>query len=315
MVYGNDRGRSGDGKGGLGFIGCSCVRVFLNTLTHEHPSTNFISNKVEKIKNNYRFKRRPFCKNIAMKKKPHTSIQINLWSGPRNISTALMYAFAQRKDTTVFDEPLYAHYLSKTPAISYHPGSKEIIANMENDGAKVIEMMLGDHPTPVTFFKQMTHHLVDIDWSFMLDMVNIILTRDPVDMLPSYVKQVEKPALHDVGYQAHIELLKYLHEFGKEVIVLDSKEVLLNPQGVLTELCHRVGIPFDQAMLSWKAGPRKEDGVWAKYWYKNVHQSTAFAPYKKKTTPFPESLKPLLATCQPIYQRLRKMAILAENYG
>ncbi len=247
-----------------------------------------------------------------MHHKTNTSVPINLWSGPRNISTALMYAFAQRKDTTVFDEPLYAHYLSKTPAKTYHPGGDEIIATMENDGAKVIEMILGDHPTPITFFKQMTHHLVDIDWSFMLDMVNIILTRDPIDMLPSYAIQVEKPALHDVGYQAHIDLLHYLQKFGKDVIVLDSKEVLLNPQKVLTELCYRIGIPFDKSMLSWEAGSRKEDGIWAKYWYENVHRSTAFAPYKKKTAPFPESLKPLLATCQPLYRQLKKMAILAD---
>ena len=93
--------------------------------------------------------------------------RINLWSGPRNISTATMYAFAQRADTRVFDEPLYAHYLNKTSADEYHPGAAEILADMENDGSKVIEMMLGNHDRPIVFFKQMTHHLVELDWSFI----------------------------------------------------------------------------------------------------------------------------------------------------
>ena len=126
--------------------------------------------------------------------------RICLWSGPRNISTALMYSFAQRSDTAVFDEPLYAHYLSKTAAREYHPGAEQVIAEMENDGEKVVrDLILGNHDAPVLFFKHMTHHLNDLDWGFMQQTVNIILTRDPYDMLPSYAKQVEQHALHDVA--------------------------------------------------------------------------------------------------------------------
>ena len=235
--------------------------------------------------------------------------RINIFSGPRNISTALMYSFAQREDTTVFDEPLYAHYLSKTPAKMYHPGADEIISKMENDGKKVIEMMKDIHSTPVAFFKHMTHHLVNLDWAFMDDMVNVILTRNPEEMLPSYAEQIERPTLLDVGYAAHVKVLNYLRERNKKVIVIDGKNVLLNPEGVLTKLCEAIGIPFDKSMLSWEAGARPEDGCWAKYWYKNVNLSKGFAPYRAKTTPFPEQLKPLLKECQPLYNQLSELAI------
>ena len=241
------------------------------------------------------------------------TIRICVWSGPRNISTALMYSFAQRRDTTVVDEPLYGHYLSKTPAEAYHPGSAEIIATLDNNGERVIrDIVLGDYGTPIVFHKQMTHHLVELDWSFMAHTVNVILTRDPVDMLPSYMKNVEQPTMVDVGYAKHIELLDYLRSLGQEPPVLDSKQVLLNPRKVLGKLCEQIGIPFDEAMLSWEAGARPEDGCWAPYWYHNVHRSTGFGVYRPKIAPFPEPLKPLLADCLPYYERLREMAILAE---
>ncbi len=235
--------------------------------------------------------------------------RINLWSGPRNISTATMYAFAQRTDTCVYDEPLYAHYLRNTSADEYHPGAEEILADMENDGKKVIEMMRGTHDQPIAFFKQMTHHLIDLDWLFIDEMTNLILTRDPVDMLPSYAQQVATPTMMDVGYTAHLELIEYLQKIDQEIIVLDARKVLENPQKVFTQLCEKIKIPFDAAMLNWSAGPRPEDGIWAKYWYKNVHQSTGFGEYRKKTEPFPEKLKPLLAQCQPVYDQLQKWVL------
>lgn len=238
-------------------------------------------------------------------------IRINLWSGPRNISTATMYAFAQRNDTTVFDEPLYAHYLSKSPAYDYHPGAAEVLETMENDGEKVVKMMMGEHATPVVFFKQMAHHLIELDWTFLNNCVNIILTRNPEEMLTSYNEQIETPSLQDVGYDLQLQILEYLQSKNLKVIVLEAKQVLLNPQKVLTELCEQIGIPFDEAMLHWEAGARKEDGCWAKYWYKSVHQSTGFAPYKPKNQVFPERLKPLLTQCLPYYEKLEKLALKA----
>ena len=238
--------------------------------------------------------------------------RICLWSGPRNMSTALMYSFAQRTDCKVFDEPLYAHYLSKTPAREYHPGAEEVIATMQNDGEKVVrDLILGDFDKPVIFFKHMTHHLVNLDLGFLSKTVNVLLTRDPVDMLPSYAAQVEKPNLQDVGYKQHIELLNYLQSIGQNPPVLDSKQVLLNPKKVLSALCERIGIPFDDAMLKWKAGARPEDGSWAKHWYKSVHESTGFGKYVQKSEPFPESLKPLLEECRPYYEQMNAKAIKA----
>jgi len=238
--------------------------------------------------------------------------RICLWSGPRNVSTALMYSFAQRTDCKVFDEPLYAHYLSKTPARAYHPGAEEVIATMENDGEKVVrDLILGDFDKPVVFFKHMTHHLVNLDLGFLSKTVNVLLTRDPVDMLPSYAAQVEKPTLLDVGYKQHIELLNYLQSIGQNPPVLDSKQILLDPKKVLSELCERIGITFQDAMLRWRAGARPEDGSWAKHWYKSVHESTGFGKYIPKAEPFPESLKPLLEECKPYYDQLNVMAIKA----
>ena len=224
-----------------------------------------------------------------------------------------MYSFAQREDTCVYDEPLYAHYLSNTSAKAYHPGAEDIIATMENDGEKVVaDTILGPQPKPIAYFKQMTHHLVNLDQSFMARTVNVMLIRHPRDMLPSYAEQVSKPTLRDVGYKLHLDLVEYLRSLGQEPAVLDSEATLHNPRGVLEKLCERIGIPFDEAMLSWPAGARSEDGIWAEYWYAGVHRSTGFQAYKPKTEPFPEHLKPLFDECMPYYVALAKEAITAE---
>jgi hypothetical protein len=235
--------------------------------------------------------------------------RICLWSGPRNISTTLMYSFAQRSDTKVFDEPLYGYYLSHSEAKFYHPGAKEIIDLMENDGNKVVEMMMSENEKPVLFFKQMTHQLLDLNRNFMEVTINIILTRDPKEMLPSFDKVIHNPSMEDVGYKLHIELLDYFKTNNIQYVVLDSKKVLLNPDGVLKKLCENIGIPFQSSMLSWKKGAIPEDGIWQKYWYSNIHDSTGFIEYKPKTEEFPKHLKPLLEECLPLYKKLQKQAI------
>lgn len=235
--------------------------------------------------------------------------RICLWSGPRNISTALMYSFAQRQDTKVFDEPLYAYYLNNTKAKEYHPGAKEILAFMENDGQKVIEMMLTDNSKPVLFFKHMTKHLLNLNKVFLKDVVNIILTRDPEEMLPSFDRVIKQPTIEDVGYKHHIDLINYMDNNDIEYVVLDSKKVLMNPKDVLQKLCDAIDIPFDEHMLFWQAGALKEDGIWAKYWYKSVHQSTGFQEYNPKQVELPEHLLPLLDSCRPIYETLLKKTI------
>lgn len=220
-----------------------------------------------------------------------------------------MYSFAQRKDIKVFDEPLYAHYLANSTAKAYHPGAEEILETMENDGNKVIQKMKILNDNSVVFFKHMSHHLVDLDWSFMLDMVNVILTRDPIDMLPSYAKQINHPSMRDVGYQKHLDILNFLEANNREAIIVDGKDVQNQPESILQRLCEALGISFDNSMLSWPAGPITEDGCWAKFWYHNVHKSTCFKPYVAKTEAFPDHLKDLLSACQPIYQSLKKNAL------
>ena len=232
-----------------------------------------------------------------------------MWSGPRNISTAMMYSFAQRSDTKVFDEPLYAYYLSHSNARFYHPGAKETMATMETNGDKVIEMMLQNSEKPVIFYKNMTHHLLDLDLDFMSGLTNIILTRDPKEMLPSFAKVIENPTMQDVGYELHIDLLNRFEKHNISYVVLDGKNVLLNPKSVLTKLCDHIGIPFDEHMLYWKPSKLPEDGIWAKYWYDSVHRSSGFAKYHPKTEPFPEHLLSLLEQCQPYYEQLVALAL------
>lgn len=239
-----------------------------------------------------------------------TPLRLCLWSGPRNLSTALMYSFAQRSDTQVVDEPLYAHYLSKTSAHTYHPGAAEVLACQENDGEKVVqELILGRSSTPVLFFKNMTHHLTQLDWGFLAQTVNILLTRDPREMLPSYAEQVSEPQLHDTGYADHLCLWDYLRSLGQQPVVLEARRLLENPQGVLMQLCERVGLSFDEQMLRWPIGPRPEDGCWAHYWYGSVHRSSGFAPYRSKTTPFPSHLEPLYQQCLPYYEALAQHSL------
>jgi len=236
--------------------------------------------------------------------------RINVWSSPRNISTAFMYAFAQRKDITVVDEPLYAHYLTRTNTEAEHPGTPEILAAQENDGEKVVEhLILGNHATDVVLFKQMTHHLIHLDEDFLFKTQNILLIRNPRRIIASYAKVIENPEMHDIGIQKQYELFQKLQKGGRVAAVVDARQLLLNPRKVLEILCQKLDIEFDENMLSWKAGALPEDGVWAKYWYANVHQSTGFQPYQEKTVSLPENLEFLAKECQHYYEYLFDFAI------
>ena len=240
---------------------------------------------------------------------------ICLWSGPRNVSTALMYSFAQNAHVTVIDEPLYGHYLRVTGAD--HPGRDEVIAAMNCDGDAVMRELLvrqAENPEPRLFIKHMAHHLVELDLGFLLEACNVFLIRDPRDMLPSLSIQLPEPCLADTGLRRQWELFANLREAGQDPAVLDSKELLSNPRHVLSTLCQHIGLPFTPAMLSWEAGPRPEDGVWAPHWYHALHRSTGFAPYRAKTE-FPDQLRPLLDECAPWYEKLFEHAIRANIKG
>lgn len=233
---------------------------------------------------------------------------LSLWSGPRNVSTALMYSFAQRPDTKVIDEPLYAHYLSRTTA--NHPGEQEVLNSMEKDGTKVLHD-LQKNPTDreILFLKNMGHHWVDLDENLLDNMEHMFLIRDPKEMLPSLINQLKEPVLRDTGLKVQKDLYELLTKKGKQVPVIDAKWLLTNPQKVLKKACEVLGIPFYPDMLKWEKGPRAEDGVWAKYWYHRVHQSEGFAPYISKNEPFPDQLVPLLEECEPYYKFLYQKAL------
>lgn len=220
-----------------------------------------------------------------------------------------MYSFAQRQDTRAYDEPLYAHYIKHCQNGTTHPGAAEILQNMETDGNKVIEWMMSREDKPVIFFKNITHHLLDLERDFMKDVYNIILTRDPYEMIPSFAAIVDNPDMLDVGYEIQWKLLNDLQNMNLQPIVLDAKKVLLNPHKMLTDLCEKLEIPFDPNMLQWEAGPKPEDGIWAKYWYQSVHQSVGFKKYQPKPAPFPDALKPLLEKCRPYYEELVKLSL------
>ncbi|MFY0644634.1 MAG: sulfotransferase family protein [Bacteroidia bacterium] len=220
-----------------------------------------------------------------------------------------MYSFAQRSDCMVVDEPLYAHYLKKSNAKSYHPGAEDILKEMATDGEKVADWMKTLDSKQVIFFKNMTHHILDLELSFTLGMQNVILTRDPLEMLSSIIKLIPYPKMQDVGYAQQLDLISYLKKHHVSPIVLDSRDILNNPAQGLKKLCEACGIPYDRDMLSWPAGPIPEDGSWAKYWYKSVHQSTGFKKYSPKNEHIPESLIPLLEECNRCYQSLLKYAV------
>ena len=237
---------------------------------------------------------------------------ICLWSGPRNVSTALMYSFAQRRDVRVVDEPLYGHYLRVTGAD--HPGKEDVLAAMDCDGDRVMRNLLAQQDKDAhvrLFVKHMTHHLVDIDLGFLRRVRNVFLIRDPREMLPSLTIQLPHAELRDTGLRKQWRLYEELAAAGRSPVVLDSRELLLDPRGVLTQLCTAVGLAFDETMLQWSAGPRPEDGVWAPHWYHAVHQSTGFAPYVPKAD-FPARLEGLLAECAPWYEKLFARALRAN---
>ncbi len=227
-----------------------------------------------------------------------------MWSGPRNLSTAMMYAWAQRADTTVVDEPLYAHYLRTTGAA--HPGRDDVLATQDPDGEAVVrEVILGDCDTPLVFFKQMAKHLVGLDRSFLGRCRSILLTRDPLDMLTSLQVQLPDATLEETGFVELVEILDATIAAGERPIVVETKALLADPPGVLAELCDRLGVPFDEAMLSWPPGPKDVDGVWAPHWYGGVHASTGWEPYRDKDVELLPALEPVLAASQPLYERLR----------
>ncbi len=215
----------------------------------------------------------------------------------------MMYSWRERSDTIVFDEPIYGHYLRVTGR--RHPGDLEVMASQDNDGDAVVrDVMLADYDTPVVFFKQMAKHLVDMDRSFLPTFANVLLTREPHDMLTSLQNQLPDATITDTGFPELMEILDTLLDAGEEPIVVDTRILLADPPAVLGELCLRLGLEFEEAMLSWPPGPKPEDGVWAPHWYDGVHKSTGWQPYVDKGATLLSGVKPALELAMPMYERL-----------
>ncbi len=233
-------------------------------------------------------------------------MKVAMWSGPRNISTALLRSWGNRQDTYVTDEPLYAFYLNRTGLP--HPGADEIIASQPTDWREVAAWLTGPVPEGCSnwYQKHMAHHLLpEIEREWLRDLTHCFLIRDPAEMLTSLLHVLPEPRLVDTGLPQQVELFDWVRaSTGKTPPVLDSREVLENPRGQLEALCENLGILFTDAMLHWPAGPRPTDGVWAKHWYASVEKSTAFEPYRPKAEVVPDRFAPLLSECQALYERL-----------
>jgi hypothetical protein len=233
-------------------------------------------------------------------------VRVAMWSGPRNISTALMRSWESRGDTAVWDEPLYAHYLKETGAD--HPGRDEVIRCHETDQRAVVDRIVGPVPEGKLIFyqKHMAHHLLpDVDRGWLDRVRNAFLIRDPREMLTSLARVTPSPTVADTGLPQQWEIFERVAaRRGAPPPVVDARDVLEDPEKLLARLCEALGVPFKGAMLSWKPGPRASDGVWAKHWYAAVEASRGFQPYVPRTDEVPERLRGVLAECDVIYRRL-----------
>ena len=234
------------------------------------------------------------------------SVRVAMWSGPRNISTAMMRAFENRGDAVVVDEPLYAAYLVRTGID--HPMRDEVIASQPTDLDAAVAALSDPLPPgrSVHYAKHMSHHVSrDMDLSWTLGFRNVLLIRDPAEVVASYVRARESCEPEDIGMSQQGWLLDLWDSHGMEVPVIDAGEFLRDPKGHLRRLCEWLGIPFTERMLRWPAGPRDSDGVWAPHWYAAVRASTGFEPWRPRDVALPAHHERVVQACRPVYERLR----------
>jgi len=242
-----------------------------------------------------------------------TPLRIAMWSGPRNISTAMMRAFENRADTAVVDEPFYAAWLLRSGAD--HPMREEILAAHPTDPSQVIAGLVGPVPggRRVFYQKHMAHHMTpDMDLEWMAACANVFLIRSPVEVLASYAVRRPDVTLDDIGVVQQCNLFeREADRLGVPPPVIESAYVLADPAQALSALCAKVGLDFDPAMLAWPAGPRDSDGVWAPAWYDAVERSTGFAPPRPPATPedLAPTLRPIANAAAPYYERLARFKL------
>lgn len=241
-------------------------------------------------------------------------IRIAMWSGPRNISTAMMRAWENRPDTSVVDEPFYACYLAASGSL--HPGREEVLASQPTDWRVVCETLTGPVPNGrrVYYQKHMTHHmLAEFGRDWIDGLSNCFLVRSPAEVVASYAETRKTPTLEELGFVQQAELFdRVADRLGKPPPVIDANDVLRNPAATLAALCKAVGVEFDARMLSWPPGPRPSDGIWAKHWYTSVNASTGFMRPRAGGKPVPRALESLVEAAWPIYERIASHRLNAD---
>jgi hypothetical protein len=233
-------------------------------------------------------------------------VRIAMWSGPRNISTAMMRSFENRPDAAVVDEPFYGYYLARTGLD--HPGRDDIVATMDCDWRTIATRLVDEVPAPcrVYYQKQMTHHMLDeVDLGFTDALLNCFLVRDPARMIASYARVRPDFTLEDLGLPQQLRIFEYVRRrAGRAPLVLDAADVLTDPEPALTRLCDHVGVAFDPAMLRWPPGRRASDGIWAPYWYSAVEASTGFQAPPDGEVAVPARYAGMLDEAQRLYRSL-----------
>jgi len=233
-------------------------------------------------------------------------MRIAMWSGPRNLSTAMMYAFGNRLDCAVCDEPFYAAFLAATGL--EHPMRDAVIAAGETDPAAVAALCTGPVPAgkPHFYQKHMAHHMIGgFPRGWMAEVANVFLIRHPARVVASYVRKRERPTLDDLGVRQLVELHDHARALGQSPPVVDSADIRADPGAALSRLCDRIGLPFDEAMLCWPAGGHPGDGAWAPHWYGAVHRSTGFDGPEGPLPDLPGDYGDLARAAMPFYEALR----------
>lgn len=245
-------------------------------------------------------------------------IRLAMWSGPRNISTAMMRSWEARGDAAVSDEPLYAHYLVETGLD--HPGRDEILAAHDADWRRVTDAMIGPVPgeRPVWYQKHMSHHLLpDVGRDWLDAVTQAFLVRDPASMVVSLARALGRtPAPEETGLPQQLEMFERAADAAGAVPpVLDAADVLSDPAGTLEAFCRRVDVPWTPRMLAWEPGPRETDGAWASHWYATVEASTGFGPPREPLDPneVPPELRPIVDAVTPAYERMRPHRVTADG--
>ena len=233
-----------------------------------------------------------------------------MWSGPRNLSTALMRSFENREDTKVWDEPFYAYYLKETK--KNHPLANEIINKYETNLEKIIDLVTEEKDF-IYFQKHMSHHIIKkIPINWITKGINCFLIRHPKEVLLSYIQKNDLIDSNDLGYPAQLRLFNYIKTSNKKILVIDAKDLSEKPEIILKKICKKINIPFTEKMLNWPKGRRDSDGIWEKIWYKNVKSSTSFNKILNKEYEIPKKYNHIYNECLRIYDQLKIYNIINE---